>query len=177
MTFWITLAAYELAWLAAVAGAGQGRSWPGVLAVAAFAAWRLATSARRRVELQLAAVALVMGLVLEAAWTGFGLVRYAAPWPSPTAPAWLMALWVAFALTVMPLFGYLHERRVLAACVGAVGGPLAYLAAARGWHALTMAPPTWPALVAIAAGWAAALPLLTSLAGRWSRVPGAEATA
>lgn len=171
MTFWITLVAYQLVWFVAVIGAGHGSGWPGVLAAALFAGWRLAVSHRRAVELRLALIALVLGLVLEAAWTGSGLVRYAAPWPLPAAPAWLIALWVVFALTIVPLFGYLHARPGLAALFGAVGGPLAYLGAARGWHAVVMNPPIWQALLALAAGWAIAMPLLTSLARRWLVAP------
>lgn len=167
MTFWITLAAYELAWLVAVDGAGRGYGWPGVLAVAAFAAWRLAVSHSRMVDARLAMVALALGFVLEAVWTRAGLLHYAAPWPHTVAPAWLLALWVAFALTIVPLLGYLHARPWLAAMLGALGGPLAYLGAARGWHALTIAAPTWHALVALAAGWAVATPVLTSLARHW----------
>ena len=167
MKFWITLAAYELAWLVAVDGAGRGHAWPGVLAVAAFAGWRLAVSRSRGVDVRLAVVALALGLLLESVWTGTGLLQYAAPWPRPAAPAWLLALWVAFALTVVPLFGYLHARPWLAAALGAIGGPLAYLGAARGWHALAMATPAWHALLALAAGWALATPLLVSLARRW----------
>jgi hypothetical protein len=171
VSFWITLVAYQLVWFVAVIGAGHGSGWPGVLAATLFAAWRLAVSRQRAVELRLAAVALVLGLVLEAVWTGSGLVRYAAPWPSPTAPAWLIALWVVFALTIVPLFGYLHARPWLAALFGAVGGPLAYLGAARGWQAVAMDPPAWRALLALAIGWAIAMPLLTSLARRWLVVP------
>lgn len=167
MTPWITLAAYELAWLVAIEGAGRGHAWPGVLAVALFAAWRLATSRTRLVDLRLAATALVLGLALETLWTGSGLLRYAAPWPGATAPAWLLALWVAFALTIVPLFRYLHARPWLAAVLGAIGGPLAYLGAARGWHALALATPVWRPLLAIALGWAVATPLLTSLARHW----------
>ncbi|UGB38456.1 DUF2878 domain-containing protein [Frateuria soli] len=167
MNAWVTLAAYELAWLAAVAGAGRGHAWPGLLAVALFAAWRLATSRTRLVDLRLAAVALALGLALEATWTGAGLLRYAAPWPVATAPAWLLALWVAFALTIVPLFGYLHARPWLAAMLGAIGGPLAYLGAARGWRALAIAAPAWHPLLALALGWAVATPVLTSLARYW----------
>lgn len=175
MNFWLTLAAYQLAWFIAVAGAGHGLVWPGVAAVALFATGRLAVSPRRAVEWRLIAASLAVGLVLESLWVCSGLLRYAAPWPLPLAPAWLMALWVAFALTVVPLFGYLHARPLLAGLCGAVGGPLAYLAAARGWHAVLLAAPTWRTLLALALGWALAMPLLTSLARRWLGEPGRSA--
>jgi len=96
-----------------------------------------------------------------------GLIHYGAAWPLPSAPAWLLALWAAFALTIVPLFGYLHTRPWLAAALGAVGGPLAYLGAARGWRALSMLPPQWHALLALSIGWAVAMPTLMGLARHW----------
>ena len=168
MGFWTTLAAYELVWLAAVIGAGHGLVWPGVAAVGLFAGWRVMISPCRRIELQLIAVTVSLALALEGLWVTAGLLVYSAPWPLPNAPAWLMGLWVAFALTLVPLFGPLHRRPAMAALLGAVGGPLAYLGAARG-HALEFSPPVWRGLLALALGWAIALPSLTGLAGRWLR--------
>jgi hypothetical protein len=167
MTFWVTLAAYELVWFTAVIGAGHGLPWPGVAGTLLFAAWRLAGSRHRWTELRLIAVALLLGFLLETLWVRLGLIRYAAPWPKQTHPAWLIALWAAFALTVVPLFGYLHGRPWLAAALGAVGGPLAYLGAARGWHAVLLPAPEWPSLLALAVGWGIALPCLTGLARHW----------
>lgn len=175
MTFWVTLAAYELVWFAAVIGAGRGLAWPGVAGTLLFAAWRLTTSAHRATELKLIATALLLGFILETLWVRLGLIRYAAPWPMPSHPAWLLALWAAFALTVVPLFGYLHARPWLAAALGAVGGPLAYLGAARGWHAVLMPAPKWPSLLALALGWGIALPCLTALARHWLPRPAAAA--
>jgi Protein of unknown function (DUF2878) len=168
MAFWMTLVAYELVWLAAVAGAGHGLVWPGVAAVGLFAAWRLAVSPCCRIELKLIAVTVLLALTLEGLWVTSGLVVYSAPWPLPNAPAWLIALWVAFALTLVPLFGHLHSRPALAALLGAVGGPLAYLGAARA-HALQLPAPAWRGLLALSVGWGAAMPTLTSIAGRWLR--------
>lgn len=175
MTFWATLAAYELVWFAAVIGAGHGLAWPGVAGTLLFAAWRLAASDHRRTELKLIAVALLLGFLLETLWVALGLIRYAAPWPTPTHPAWLMALWAAFALTVVPLFGYLRGRPGLAAALGAAGGPLAYLGAARGWHAVLLPAREWPSLLALAVGWGIALPCLTGLARHWLSAPAPSA--
>ena len=57
----------------------------------------------------------------------------------------------------------------LACAVGAIGGPLAYWGAARGWQAVQFEPPAWRATAALAAGWALALPALTAGARRWTR--------
>lgn len=164
MNFWLAFAGYEAVWFAAVIGAGHGLAWPGVAATMLFATWRLGVSAHRGVELRLIAVALAVGIVLDAIGVAAGLLSYAAPSPWAETPAWLTALWVAFALAIVPLFGYLHRRLWLAALFGALGGPLAYLGAAHGWHAVSLAPPIWRALVLLAVGWAITLPLLCALA-------------
>lgn len=169
MSSWLTFAAYEAVWFAAVIGAGRDWWWPGVAATALFAAWRLVASPHRNVEARLIAVALVLGVAFDAVLVWLGLTHYAAAWPWLAAPAWLTALWIAFALTIVPLFGYLHARVWLAALFGAIGGPLAYLGAARGWHAVSLPPPEWRGLAVLAIGWGIALPLLCSLARGWLR--------
>jgi hypothetical protein len=168
MRFWITLAAYEAVWFVSVIGAGRGRSWPALLAVTLFAAWRLQVSRQRSVELRLMLVAFVLGMLFDGVLVRSGLLVYAAAWPAGIAPAWILALWLAFALSIVPLFGYLQGRPWLAAGFGAIGGPLAYLGAARGWQAVRFLPPAWHALLWLALGWGITLPLLTTLARRWS---------
>ena len=161
----VILLAYQATWFVAVIGAGRGSWWPGVLAAALFALWRLAVSPARALELRLLLAALGIGLLLESVWVGSGLLDYAAwPWAGP--PAWILALWCAFALVVVPLLGYLHRRPWLAAAFGAIGGPLAYLGAASGWDALRFSEPRWHALLALGAGWALAMPALAALAAR-----------
>ena len=177
MTFWLTLLGYQATWFAAVIGAGHGLWWPGVVAAGLFALWRLAVSPQRALEARLVLVALVIGLVLENLWVGSGLLDYAVNWPSAGAPAWILALWLSFGLAVVPLLGYLHRRLLLAAVFGAIGGPLAYLGAARGWDVAQFASPQWHSLLALAAGWALAMPLLAWLArrGLQSDIPGGAA--
>lgn len=172
MNFWFAFAGYEAAWFAAVIGASRGLAWPGVVATLLFAAWRLGVSSHRTVELRLIGVALAIGLVIDGLGVELGVLGYASPWPWAEAPAWLTALWVAFALTIVPLFEYLYHRLWLAALFGAIGGPLAYLGAAQGWHAASLEPPAWHGLLLLAAGWAVTLPLLCVLARRGLRADG-----
>lgn len=176
MNFWLTFAGYEAVWFAAVVGAGRGLAWPGAVAAALFAAWRLGVSRQRALELSIVGVALVLGLLLDDALAWAGVTRYAAPWPSPLAPLWLTALWMAFALTIVPLFRHLHGRLPVAAVFGAIGGPLAYLGAARGWHAVAFPAPAWHGLAALAVGWGVTMPLLCWLAREGLRRRAAMAT-
>jgi hypothetical protein len=169
MSFWIMFVAYEAVWFITVIGAGHERAWPGLLAVAMFAVWRLRMSVRRPLELRLMALALGLGLLLDGGLADKGLLVYAAAWPAGIAPAWILGLWLAFALTIVPLFGFLRGRPWLAAALGGIGGPLAYLGAARGWQAVRFTPPAWHALLWLSIGWGIALPLLVVLADYWSR--------
>lgn len=165
MIFWLTLFACQATWFAAVIGAGHGLWWPGVLATVLFTLWRGVISPNRRLELRLIAAALALGVVLENLWVASGLLDYAVAWPWAGSPAWILALWWAFALAIVPLFGYLRNRLGLATVMGAIGGPLAYLGAARGWDVVRFAEPAWTSLLALGAGWAVAMPLLVWLSG------------
>lgn len=166
MNVLLIVLAYQATWFAAVIGAGRGLWWPGVLMAVLFALWRLSVSPHRVLELRLVLAALGIGLVLENLWVGSGLLSYTAAWPWAGSPAWILALWWVFALVIVPLLGYLHRRLWLAALLGAIGGPLAYLGAARGWNAVQFTEPGWHSLLALAAGWALATPLLVALAAR-----------
>lgn len=165
MSFWLSLIGYQAVWFVAVIGAGHGLAWPGVLGMPVYALVQLACARNVRVDLALMAAGLVMGFLLDGALSRSGLVDYAAGWPNPAlAPGWILALWVTFALTFSQSLRYLQTRLWLAALLGLVGGPLAYLGAARGWQVVTFAEPTWRALLALALGWALATPALAWLA-------------
>lgn len=172
MKFWINLVGYQLVWFCTVIGAGHGLAWPALLAVALFAAMQLTISDNRRVDLQLVGVAVLIGIVLEGTLAYSGLVHYTAHVPALPpggAPLWILALWAAFALTLRQSLRYLQAHPRIAALLGAIGAPLAYASASRGWSAVTFAAPAWHALVVIGMGWAIGMPLLATLARRWSQ--------
>ncbi|MCV6801484.1 DUF2878 domain-containing protein, partial [Achromobacter ruhlandii] len=128
---------------------------------------QLAASATARADLRLAGGAVLCGVALDGSLSALGWARYAADaWP---APLWILALWAAFALTLNHSLAYLRPRPWLACVFGAVGGPLAYWGAARGWQPVQFEAPAWRATAALAAGWALALPALTAGARRWTR--------
>lgn len=170
MKFWISLAGYELVWFAAVIGAGHGLTWPGVVALLPYVAWQLFDGGHAWADLRLMLASVALGCVLDGGLQHAGVLRYAASGPLlALAPVWILALWASFALTFTQSLRYLQQRLWLAALLGAIGGPAAYLGAARGWHAVTFPQPAWPALLWLALGWGLATPLLAWLAARWTR--------
>jgi len=158
------VAGYQLMWLAAIWGAGHGLWWPGLLAAVPFAAWVLARPGAL-VDLKLMAFVVPLGCLMDSILAAGGLLHYAAPVPSThLAPAWIASIWCCFALTLRHTFRFLMGRPWRAAVFGALGAPLAYLGAARGWQAVAFAHGTTPALAALAAMWALAMPLMLQLA-------------
>lgn len=174
MSFWANLIGYQIVWFCAVIGAGRGLWWPGVIAAAIFIPLHFAFARQdrrgRATDFGLLLIALLAGAALDGAIAISELGRYAAnevALPSGGAPLWILSMWASFALTLRHSMTFLLGRPILALVFGAVGGPVAYLGAARGWQAIVFAEPRWMALGLLAIGWGLAISLLTLLARRW----------
>lgn len=163
---------FQCVWFATVAGAGSGLVWTGPLAVTLFAMMTLALSRARRSDLCLLAVAVPFGFALDSVWVRLGLLEFAHAWPSPDwAPVWILSLWAGFALTINHSLAAVCQRPALAVTLGAIGGPLAYLAAERGFGAVAFAAPAATVVGVLGAAWAVTVPLLALAAVRFSRRP------
>jgi len=172
MKFWGNLIGYQLGWFVTVIAAGRGLAWPGVLASLLFVTWQLAVSEHAGTDIKLLAVALLLGVVIDGIAAASGWLAYAAANPAlppQGAPVWILGLWASFAMTLNRTLAYLRGRPWLSLIFGAIGAPLAYLGAARGWQAVTFASPPWHGVVWLGAGWAVAMPVLTFLAARLQR--------
>ncbi|MEP6632769.1 MAG: DUF2878 domain-containing protein [Luteimonas sp.] len=171
MAIWVNAIGYQIVWFCAVIGAGGGRAWPGVVAAIVFIAWEWVRSKHRAADARLVISAILIGCVLDGALAWSGWARYAAVWPWPgAAPVWILAVWASFAMTLTRSSRFIVARPMWALLLGAIGGPLAYSGASRGWHAVDFATPTWRSLLALAIGWSIALPLLALLTQRWARI-------
>ncbi|MFY8133761.1 MAG: DUF2878 domain-containing protein [Aquimonas sp.] len=165
---------FQLVWMATVGGAAQGLWWAGPLAVALFAAWQVPLSSAPRADLKLMAIAAVAGFAIDSALVLSGLLTFSTPVPWDfAAPIWIIALWVAFALTLNHSMDSLKRRPVLAVLLGLIGGPLAYWVAAHVWNAVDLNGSTLLGLGVIGLVWALITPLLLALAERLKHAPGA----
>jgi Protein of unknown function (DUF2878) len=154
------IALFQIVWLSAAIGAARGLTWPGI-AAAAIAIALHATATDGRTLLKKLAVCGLTGFLLESVLVSTGAVRYGAPWPSEVvAPLWIAALWLAFATTLSTTRRALGQRPIaVAAALGAIMGPLTYMAGER-LGALTLAEPRLTSLGMIAFLWCAALPTI-----------------
>ena len=166
---WLNVFGYQLVWLACVAGAGRGPVWLGPVAAICFVGATLLWGGKRDCDLRSLLLALPIGFALDSSFAASGWLVYAQPWPWPfAAPAWIWAIWAAFAMTLNHSLGFLAGRPRLALALGLAGGPLAYWTAARSFSAVRFgAPESW-VLLALALGWAAVLPILFALNRRYT---------
>jgi len=161
---------FQIVWLVTAWGAGQNLPWLGPLALLVFAALHLATSPTRQRDLRMLALALPLGLIVDSSFVLAGWLDYASPGPLPwLAPAWILAMWLGFALTLHHSMAFLDGRPLAAALLGLVGGPLAYWGAARGFDSVDLSAPPLQVYAALALAWALALPLMYALEAQWAR--------
>ena len=170
MNLAVNFVAFQLGWFACVLGAANGLPWAGPLVVLAVVALHLARVRRPLPELCLVGLAMALGLLVDSLLLATGWLSYPAglwlsgPWGSYLAPYWIIAMWALFATTLNVSMGWLRGRPVLAALMGAIGGPLSYLAGEKLGGIELTAPVA--ALSALAFAWAVAMPLLMRAAVR-----------
>lgn len=154
--FWLNVLLFQAGWFACVLGAARGEAWIAALAAAAVLAWHAANARSPGREVALAALATGVGIVFESAMARLGIIEASSGILVPGLAAyWLVCMWALFATTFNVSLRWLHGRPLLAAALGAVGGPLAYLAGAR-LGALQLDTGI-AALAALASGWALAM--------------------
>ena len=153
--------AYQAAWFACILGAASGMPWLGPVVVCVFLA-SLLTIRRDRAAFALRMTgAAGLGAVADAILLRTGVLDFGS---APVSPLWMTALWPNLAATLDSSLGWLSGRYVLAAALGAVGGPLAYYAGAR-FGALRIDPSPL-SFAAISFEWVATLPLMLLLTDR-----------
>lgn len=169
MRNWVNFLAYQAVWFAVVAGAAHGHPALGMAAAAVFVIVQLGLSRNRALDARLMAAAALSGLIVDGTLGVSGWLRYASPapeFPSHGAPLWILCLWVCFSLTLPRSLAWVTRHGWIAGLLGALGGPLAYASAARGFGAVEFAPPAARACAVLAIGWGGAMPLLSYLSRR-----------
>lgn len=158
--------AFQAGWFACVLGGANGLPWVGTGIALAIVAWHLTRAVRPGQELMLVLSAAAIGALFDSLLVTLGWLAYpSGTLLAGTAPHWIVALWMLFAITLNLSLAWLKRRLFVAVLFGAVGGPLAYLGGAK-LGALSFVSPT-PALIALAVGWALFTPVLVMLSLRF----------
>jgi hypothetical protein len=127
----------------------------------------------RRPEAVVVLAAGASGLVVDSLLVRLGVLSFAGePLVWGSAPPWIIAMWMKFAITFHFCLGWLSGRYLLASVLGAIGGPLSFSAGAR-LGAVEFGPPIAVSYAAVGLAWAIALPALVAIADR-VKSPGDE---
>lgn len=122
----------QIVWFAVILGVAQSLIWPACVAVAGSLMWQFWPGNRHPLDGRALGICVLLGLILDSVWAISGLVEYRMHWPHPMlSPAWIMLLWIAFALTFNHSFKWMHAHPTLASVVGAVAWPMGYVAGER----------------------------------------------
>jgi len=169
MAMVLNFVAFQIGWFSAVLSATYNQPWFGALVMAGVILVHLATVRRAGPELVLLLACGVIGGIWDSLLVSMGWVAY----PSGmvfqgAAPYWIVAMWMLFATTLNQSLRWLKGRPALAVLFGTMGGPLAYFTGEKlGGIQLVQ---LQEALLALAIGWGAMMPLLLLLAARFDGV-------
>jgi hypothetical protein len=160
---------FKLVWALSLAGVVFGYAWAGLAALLVFSAWHAYISPSAKADFLVVGAAVVIGMALDTLYVRNGLIEYNGQllW-SGAAPLWILALWANFALTMNGCLVWLRERKLLAAGLGFVCGPVSYY----GGIALGTATITGDSnilFLSIGLAWAVTVPFLLWLSATMQR--------
>ncbi|MFK7894477.1 MAG: DUF2878 domain-containing protein [Myxococcota bacterium] len=157
---------FEAVWCACIFGAAWGLPWLGPVTAALWITFRLRTAERPGRDLALVVFAGIFGLVADGLLMQLGGVHYTGLAQNALiGPTWILALWMAFAMSINVSFTWLRGRPGLAAALGLAGGMLSY-ACGRRLGAVDFLFSDLHTLAALSLVWGCGLPLLVYVAER-----------
>lgn len=158
------LVLYELGWFGCVLAAAEGRPLLALAAVIVPAAVHTALVVDRAREVALIVAAALLGAAVDTATVRLGVLSFAAPLgPDGIAPLWVVGMWAQFAIVFHFCLSWLSGRYWASAVLGAVGGPLSFMAGAQ-LGAVEILPPVARSAAVLAVFWSVALPALVACA-------------
>lgn len=161
----LNFVAFQIGWFACVLSAANGLPLLGLLVVSLVIVLHVQFSECRSHELILVCLAVVMGLVFDSLLVISGWLQYPSGVLLPgIAPYWILAMWALFATTLNVSMGWMKGKAFLASVLGAVFGPLSYMAGQR-LGAIEFVN-FQSAIIALALIWALVMPLLVTVASR-----------
>ena len=157
---------FQIGWFACVVGAAEQMPWLGVIVVLAIVIWHLSQANQPKLEVYLLILTLIIGAIYDQTMLQSDLLTYKAHgWSNSLTPVWILALWAEFATILNVSLRWMRGHWLIAILFGAIGGPLAYVGAARlGAVSLDVIPLSY---VALSVGWAIITTLLLKLSERF----------
>lgn len=158
---------FKIGWLSCVYGAASGFALEGCLVALVIVAISLKQAENRHAEVLTLGLITLVGLVWESFVSSQQLMIYATQSESQhgglvLAPIWLVVMWALFATTINQSMGWLKDKLIVAAILGAIFGPMAFIAGEK-LGAVTFVNES-AAMALLALGWAILMPLVCLIA-------------
>lgn len=163
MTGLLNFVGFYAGWFLCVAGAAAGYLWLGPLATVVLLAAHLKFASTSLGEWRLLLTAGALGFLIDTTQASLGLFQFTGTsFLASVCPPWMVALWMLFAATLNHSLSWLKDRYLIGAVLGALSGPLSYVAGAR-LGAIELGPSLTISLLGIAVAWGLAMPALLAL--------------
>jgi hypothetical protein len=164
----INIIGFQATWWACLLSASAGIAWVGILVMLMVLAIHLTLSSDRARETFIVLTAGATGYAADALATLVGVLEFGThAFAFLPAPLWIAALWLAFATTLKVTFGWFAERPMMGILLGAISGPLSYLAGSA--FGVLSLPLGVISLLVLAASWGILVPVLIGWSARQSR--------
>ena len=163
----VNFAAFQIGWFSSVVGAAKQMPWLGPIALLVVLAIHLRQAHRPQAELTLVVACGLVGVFFDSLLVALGWVTYPSGLFSEfLAPYWIVTMWMLFGTTLNLSMGWLKGRPLMAAALGAIGGPASYIAGQKLGGIVFV--DYYAALIALAIGLAVFMPVLLLVAERYN---------
>ena len=162
---------FQIAWFACVLGAARDMPWLGVYVTIGIVSWHLYQAKSAKPEIILLLIALLIGAAFDQLMHSTHLLTYQAHgWSNNLVPVWILALWAGFVTALNVSLRWMKDIKsqvkwLVMILFGAIGGPLAYMGAAKLGAVTLNSVPTSPLVLGL--GWAIITPLLVFLSQKY----------
>ena len=171
---------FQIAWFACVLGAARNMPWLGVFVTIGIVAWHLYQAKSAKPEIILLLIALLIGAAFDQIMHSTHLLTYQAHgWSDDLVPAWILALWAGFVTALNVSLRWMRDIKsqgkwLVMVLFGAIGGPLAYMGAAKLGAVTLNSTPT--SAIVLSVGWAILTPTLVMLSQKFDGFKPLEST-
>ncbi len=154
----VNIICFQIGWFSCVLMAAQGEPLAGALVAVILTIYAILTAKHAQTTLVTILTVSTLGVVWDSALTNFGILLFntGVLWEF-LAPYWIITMWLLFSTTLNVSLRWLYHRYLLAALLGLIFGPLAYLGGAA--LGAVEIPDRLLASIVMAAGWAIIFPV------------------
>lgn len=162
---------FDVAWFFSVFGGAQQLPWLGPLAVLVVLGIHFRVARQPFEEALLIISCAIIGAAFDSILVTAGWVNYSSGlFSAYLPPYWIITMWMLFATTLNVSMRWLRGKPGLAALIGFLGGPAAYIAGQKLGGIIFIN--QIAALSTLAIGWAVMMPALMRLSENLDGMPG-----